>query len=294
MSTQYSTNPGSKSPEEVQREVRQSRAEVEETLEAIQERLSPGQLFEQAVDYMRSSNGSDFLRNLGAAVRDNPVPVALVGTGLAWLMMSGARSRRRRYDDDDDLLDEYAEGHYGAGDYPAGYYPAGDYPEEYGDEAVFGETPRGYEHRAGGRGFVERAKRTAEAARRRAQRLRMGGQARAYGLSEDARETTHGWSESARESAREWSEGARASGWRAREKAGEWSAEARAGARSARERARRFGSSARHRLSETGEHLWHGARVFRAHQVRATRRALDTVASIRGTRRPAVSRRGLA
>jgi hypothetical protein len=30
---------------------------------------------------MRSSNGSDFLRNLGAAIRDNPVPVALVGTG---------------------------------------------------------------------------------------------------------------------------------------------------------------------------------------------------------------------
>ena len=33
MSTQYDTNPGSKSPEEVQREVRQSRAEVEQTLE---------------------------------------------------------------------------------------------------------------------------------------------------------------------------------------------------------------------------------------------------------------------
>ena len=35
MSTQYDTNPGSKSPEEVQREVRQSRAEVEQTLDAI-------------------------------------------------------------------------------------------------------------------------------------------------------------------------------------------------------------------------------------------------------------------
>jgi Protein of unknown function (DUF3618) len=69
MSTQYSsTDPGSKSPEEVQREVRESRAKVEETLEVIEGRLSPGQLFDQAVDYIRSSSGTDFFRNLKAAV----------------------------------------------------------------------------------------------------------------------------------------------------------------------------------------------------------------------------------
>ena len=45
MSTQYSTDQGSKSSQEAQREVQQSRAEVEDTLEAIQERLSPGQVF---------------------------------------------------------------------------------------------------------------------------------------------------------------------------------------------------------------------------------------------------------
>ena len=109
MSTRYGTDGGSKSPEEVQREVQQSRAKVEDTLEAIQERLSPGQVFEQVVDYMRSSNGNDFLRNLGTMVRDNPVPVALVGTGLVWLMLSSSRSGRREYDDEDDLLESYGE-----------------------------------------------------------------------------------------------------------------------------------------------------------------------------------------
>ena len=39
---------------------------------------------------------------------------------------------------------------------------------------------------------------------------------------------------------------------------------------------------------------WLGARVFRAHQVAATRRVLQTVGAIRGTRPPAVARRGLA
>jgi Protein of unknown function (DUF3618) len=77
------TNPGSKSADEVQRDVRRSRAEVEDALEAIQDRLSPGQMFDQAVNYLRGSGGNEFMRNLGATVRDNPVPVALLGP--AWL-----------------------------------------------------------------------------------------------------------------------------------------------------------------------------------------------------------------
>jgi dihydropteroate synthase len=47
-------------------------------------------------------------------------------------------------------------------------------------------------------------------------------------------------------------------------------------------------------LAATGVAAWLGGRVFRAHQVRETRRVLDTVASIRGTRPPAVARRALA
>ena len=47
-------------------------------------------------------------------------------------------------------------------------------------------------------------------------------------------------------------------------------------------------------LAATAVAAWLGASVFRAHDVAATRRALDTVASIRGTRPPAVARRGLA
>jgi dihydropteroate synthase len=47
-------------------------------------------------------------------------------------------------------------------------------------------------------------------------------------------------------------------------------------------------------LAATAVSAWHGARVFRAHHVRATRRVVDMVAAIRGDRPPAVGRRGLA
>jgi dihydropteroate synthase len=47
-------------------------------------------------------------------------------------------------------------------------------------------------------------------------------------------------------------------------------------------------------LAATAVSAWQGARVFRAHNVAETRQVLDMVASIKGDRPPAISRRGLA
>lgn len=47
-------------------------------------------------------------------------------------------------------------------------------------------------------------------------------------------------------------------------------------------------------LAATAVAAWQGATVFRTHDARATRHVIDTVASIRGDREPAVSVRGLA
>jgi dihydropteroate synthase len=47
-------------------------------------------------------------------------------------------------------------------------------------------------------------------------------------------------------------------------------------------------------LAATAISAWHGAQIFRTHDPRETRQVLDMVASIRGSRPPAVARRGLA
>jgi cell division septum initiation protein DivIVA len=237
MSTRYDTNPGSKSADEVQREVQQSRAEVEEAIEAIQERLSPGQLFDQAVDYMRGSGGNEFLRNLGATVRDNPVPIVLMSTGLAWLMLSGRRSGTG-HEYEENYLGDYAEGRYGAGDYPAGYYPAGDYRPEYDEGGVLADSPLD---------DVQRARRTAQD--------RGEGGHDAPGLAESAAETARSWGAEAGATAQQWSAGAR-------------SAVADAG-----ERARRLGADARERLGGAGASLRQGAHGARARAGRYGRRA---------------------
>jgi hypothetical protein len=88
-------------PAEIERDLDRTRAEMSSTIDAIQQKLTPGQMMDQAVAYARTSLPADFGSNLGNAIRDNPIPTALIGVGIAWLMAAGqhadgqARLRRQ-------------------------------------------------------------------------------------------------------------------------------------------------------------------------------------------------------
>ena len=86
------TDPGNRSSAEIERDVEDTRARLAGTLGELRDRASPGQLFEQALDYAKQSGGADLARNLGASVRDNPLPLLLIGAGIGWLMLSDRRS----------------------------------------------------------------------------------------------------------------------------------------------------------------------------------------------------------
>ena len=178
MVRQSTTNPGSKSAAEIEREVKQERAHVERTLDELQERLSPGQLIDQAVTYLRGSGGADFMRNLGETVKRNPVPLALVGVGLAWMMLGDRRDRYDRspyWDEDDDLA-------YDADRDEADLYDEDD-PYTVGVSAsAYGTGAATAVEHDNGEGWADRAKATAEGAKDKAAELRE----RARGLAEDA------------------------------------------------------------------------------------------------------------
>ena len=93
MSGSNTTDPGDRSSAEIEREVEGTRAQLSETLGALRDSASPGQLMDRAVDYLRGSGGADFTRNLGEAVRDNPLPVLLIGAGIGWLLLSGKQDK---------------------------------------------------------------------------------------------------------------------------------------------------------------------------------------------------------
>ncbi len=79
------TDPGDKSPAEIEREVEQTRSNVSSTLDELRSKLKPSQMMDEvvgeAVDWVKGSGGTEFARNLGATVRDNPLPVLLIGAG---------------------------------------------------------------------------------------------------------------------------------------------------------------------------------------------------------------------
>lgn len=80
-----------KSPEKIEREVDQARARVGRTLSELSDRLSPGELVDQALGMARE-HGGDFGRNLGAQVKNNPMPMILTSIGISWMIMSSGNN----------------------------------------------------------------------------------------------------------------------------------------------------------------------------------------------------------
>lgn len=129
---------------EHERHAEEVRARMAGTAEQIRDRMSPGQLVDEVFHYMRDSNGSAAVHNLGRQVRDNPLSLALIGAGVAWLF-AGPRPVRRE-------------------DYPSrdgGFGYDGDstfYPEPGMDDDAIGTSPfRGARAQtgAGGLGYLE-------------------------------------------------------------------------------------------------------------------------------------------
>ncbi|MCB5203789.1 DUF3618 domain-containing protein [Neorhizobium sp. T786] len=77
---------------EIEREISDDRRRIEERLDAIQQRMSPGELVDEVLAYAKSTGGGEYASNLGAAVRNNPIPMALMGVSVAW-MMAGSKAR---------------------------------------------------------------------------------------------------------------------------------------------------------------------------------------------------------
>ena len=81
-----------KTSAQIQHEIEADRQRIGERIDAIQERMSPGQLIDEVLTYAKGSGGGEYLSNLGHAMKANPLPVALMGISLAWLMAEKAKS----------------------------------------------------------------------------------------------------------------------------------------------------------------------------------------------------------
>lgn len=81
-----------RNPHDIERELDERRMHISSTLDALENRLTPGQLVDTSLSYLREGPAGEYVRNLRSTVGENPVPVTLVGLGLAWLAMSGRQT----------------------------------------------------------------------------------------------------------------------------------------------------------------------------------------------------------
>ena len=106
-------------PEQLERSAERIRADLDATLDALERKLSPSQLLDRSLDYLRD-HGGDLAVAVGDSVRRNPVPILVTVAGLGWLIATAVRSRASidvtpiddtDIDDtlDDEFEDEFAE-----------------------------------------------------------------------------------------------------------------------------------------------------------------------------------------
>lgn len=74
-------------PDEIEKDIHQSRERLDSTLHQIEDRFSPDQLLHTTYDYLRQGGANEFFSNLSTTIKQNPVPVLLTGAGLGWLML---------------------------------------------------------------------------------------------------------------------------------------------------------------------------------------------------------------
>jgi hypothetical protein len=109
-------------------QIEQTRSEMSTTIDAIQEKLSPSNIAQQAKDTVKEATvgkaqemvsdagntAKGFGSNFIETVKANPVPAAIAGLGLGWLFMSGRKN---------DSADSYSYSNRQNSAHPSGYNP---------------------------------------------------------------------------------------------------------------------------------------------------------------------------
>jgi ElaB/YqjD/DUF883 family membrane-anchored ribosome-binding protein len=101
--------------ENIRSDIDTTRRRMDDTMDALGDRLQPRHLLDEVLGYLRgsSSDGESRLKHMGErlghscntamhsvvdSVKQNPMPAVLIGAGVAWMIYSNRRDAAQRYD----------------------------------------------------------------------------------------------------------------------------------------------------------------------------------------------------
>jgi ElaB/YqjD/DUF883 family membrane-anchored ribosome-binding protein len=186
--TDYQNNLA-KEPSDMEQDINHTRERIGRTVEELEQRLSPGQLMDQALGYARE-HGGDFASSVAGSVRRNPLPMIVTGIGILWLLKSqsskASSSGRgsRIYSPYDDTADMYGNGGT-AGDGSSLYRGS----ESDRDSGLYRGVDSGYERDSGG-GIKDKLAGVGETIKSKVADMRSSASSTGGAVSEKLRSTT--------------------------------------------------------------------------------------------------------
>ena len=84
----------------IEADVNESRHRLNDTLSALGDKLSPGQMLDEVMGLAQGQAG-DFAKKLGAQVKDNPLPTLLIAAGVGMLFINRNQSASNAMNGDD-------------------------------------------------------------------------------------------------------------------------------------------------------------------------------------------------
>jgi uncharacterized protein DUF3618 len=116
---------------EIEGEIASTRAELSETIDALQEKLRPGNLASEATERVKAvttekvrsmaETASGTARQMMSETRNNPMPALMIGAGVAWLLLDRTRKGSGRHREHDEWS-EYSSPRYGSYSETDDYY----------------------------------------------------------------------------------------------------------------------------------------------------------------------------
>ncbi|HVH55230.1 MAG TPA: DUF3618 domain-containing protein [Vicinamibacterales bacterium] len=127
---------------EIEGEIASTRAELSETIDALQEKLRPGNLASEATERVKAvttekvrsmaETASGTARQMMSETRNNPMPALMIGAGVAWLLLDrtrkGGNGRHRQHAE----WSDNASPRYGSYSETDDYYRSSGYRGEQG------------------------------------------------------------------------------------------------------------------------------------------------------------------
>lgn len=255
--------------DQIKSDINQTRHEMDRTIDQLSERLRPRQLIDEFFSMLQRSgpnageSAKEIGRTMSRQIRENPVPLALIGAGVAWMMFNrgdGSRKRSEHISSDDyssglDLEYQPDEQLYYQTDMPTDQ-PYYHYETGAAERGQPSGAPRHRESRGQSQSAVERAQERARNAAEQTRSAAERAQARASQAGGAA-------SQKATQARAAMQQAASSTAETLRQGASRTSSALSQAAQTTRQRASEIGETARDRAAQLGEEARHGLETGR-------------------------------